>query len=934
MATEESRASSRTQRCGSSAAVPPPAVDAPAEHDDAMSSTDLSSEPSANGASSRPAPRRRPTASRGLPFVIQMHSATHLHYDFRLGWGGVLKSWVIAKGPSYNPQERRLAVQVEDHPSEYGGFEGAVLEGHVGAGTVMIWDQGSWWPQLGSENVNACLRSGHLKFELGGSKMRGKWALIRIGPDTQDPNATPHWLLIKERDKYERGPGDRPITDERPNSAVTGRSLQQIAAARDHFWPPGASCPVDSPGHTGAPADSPAGPSAPRTPGTRPVRLNDLPSEPQPDFIPPQLAMETTTIPSAGDWIHELKLDGYRIQARKSGSQVTLMTRKGADWTHRMPSIAASLAQLPTRACTLDGEVVALGENGNSSFAQLQAAFQHPEDHPLTYFVFDILHLDGHSTRNLSLRQRKELLHQLLPSNSESLRLTQEFPGQGVEAFRSACTQQAEGILSKRADAPYRGVRSSDWLESRCLHEQDLIIAGFTLSSEGPDRIGSLLLGYYPPVQRGPRKARSLIYAGRTGTGFSQGLRRELLHQFVQIRVPECPFATIPRDNPRNVYWVQPVMVAQIRFSSWTSDHLLRQAAFLGIREDRPASAITLNPATSAVEPKKATGSSMTRAPRDSASHRSSESLQHFTLPARRSTRMDAVIDPPPTPAEKILYPECGLTREQLAQYYALVAERLFPYIANRPLSLVCCPEGAGKPCFWQKHLSPLAHAGIKTIAIQNKISARSELYVTVETQEAIASLAQMDVLEIHPWGSTSNDLEHPDRLIIGLDPDPDLPWVALAAAAAEVRQRLINVGLESFLKLSGGKNLHIIAPIQPTLNWTELKTAAHTFTLSLERHNPFLYVTRLTKTSRTGKIYLDYLRSQRGATTVAPYSPLARTGAPVSLPVPWSALNRETHPVVSVQDLLVSQLHLRTNPWREFLSIEQQLHPRQIAIQ
>ncbi len=958
------------------------AVDAQLERYRSMRDFSTTAEPSGSGPNTNTFAMRKPTTSRGLPFVIQKHAASHLHYDFRLSWGGVLKSWAIAKGPSYNPQERRLAIEVEDHPLEYGGFEGIIPEGQYGGGTVMIWDQGSWWPQLGSENVDACLRAGHLKFEMNGSKMKGKWALIRMNHAAHGPKDKPQWLLIKEHDKYERGPGDPAITDERPNSSVTGRSIDQIAHASDHVWNSNRADPLESSQGTATKAatkkSAPAKKSPPKPPPAPTINLDELPHERQPDFIPPQLALESTSTPNTDDWIHELKLDGYRIQARKSTPRgkstpnVQLLTRKGIDWTHRMPAVAKAVAALPVHDCTLDGEVVVLASDGNSSFALLQASFQNAETHPLTYFVFDLLHIDGHDPRDLSLRERKDLLATILPSDhaDETIRLSEDIPGNGETVFRKACALHAEGIISKRADAPYRSTRSSDWLKSKCLHEQELVIAGFTLSTEGPDRVGALLLGYYPPVKRGPKTPRHLIYAGRTGTGFTQQARRDLLTQLVKLRVPESPFPRIPHDATRGVYWVRPTLVAQVRFATWTSDNLVRQAAFLGLREDKSATEVTRESPSVAPQPKRASAATHTK-PRAQASH-STASLQHFALPAtkpkspRSKTPMPAKSAPakssprnsasaksvpqkstraksiPPVRAEqpdlrlthpdKILDPASGLTKRQLADYYALVADRMLPYIANRPLSLVRCPQGAGKPCFFQKHVNNYLPPGIKTIDIQDKTSAAPEPYITLDSAEAIVSLAQMNVLEIHPWGSTNDDLEHPDRLIFDLDPDAELPWLTVAAAAAEVRQRLKNAGLESFLKLTGGKGLHVVAPIQPTLTWAELKTAAHNFVLSMERDNPDLYLTKMTKSSRAGRIFLDYLRNQRGATAVAPYSPRARAGATISLPLPWTALTRDEHPVLSVFDVVANHAKLRPDPWKTLLTTHQQLHPKQFA--
>jgi bifunctional non-homologous end joining protein LigD len=983
------------------------AVDAQLERYRSMRDFNTTAEPSGAGPNTNTFAMRKPATSRGLPFVIQKHAASHLHYDFRLSWGGVLKSWAIAKGPSYNPQERRLAIQVEDHPIEYGGFEGIIPQGQYGGGTVMIWDQGSWWPQLGSENVDACLRSGHLKFEMSGSKMKGKWALIRM--DSHHANGSsskekPQWLLIKEHDKYERDSTQPAITDQRPNSSVTGRSIDQIAAAQDHIWNSNHDDPLKSaPAPTAAtkkaaPAKKSATAKSPKPKPVPAISLDGLPHEHQPDFIPPQLALETTSTPDTDDWIHELKLDGYRIQARKStprgkSPSVQLLTRKGIDWTHRMPTVARAVARLPAQDCTLDGEVVVLATNGNSSFALLQASFQNAETHPLTYFVFDLLHIDGHNPRDLSLRERKQLLANLLPAPAangdadETLRLSEDIPGNGETVFREACALHAEGILSKRADAPYRSTRSGDWLKSKCLHEQELVIAGFTLSSEGPDRVGALLLGYYPPVKRGPKTPRHLIYAGRTGTGFSQKLRRELLSQLVKLRVPESPFERLPHDATRRVYWVRPTLVAQVRFATWTSDNLVRQAAFLGLREDKPATEVTRESPVIAPQPKRAHSSKSTK-PRTHATHRA-ETLQHFVLAATQpkpsqskapkpmptksasaksaSTKSAFIKSPsanrtssngaksnaatpatpksnPPKPTlavragrlthpDKILDPTSGLTKQQLADYYAAVADRMLPYIANRPLSLVRCPQGSSQPCFFQKHVNNWLPPGVKTIDIQDKVNATPEPYITLDTAEALISLAQMNVLEIHPWGSTNDNLEHPDRLIFDLDPDADLPWLTVAAAAAEVRQRLKNAGLESFLKLTGGKGLHIVAPIRPTLTWAELKSAAHTFVLSMERDNPDLYLTKMTKSSRVGKIFLDYLRNQRGATAVAPYSPRARAGATISLPLPWTALTRGEHPILTVHDVAANHTKLRPDPWKALLTTHQQLHPKQFAV-
>jgi bifunctional non-homologous end joining protein LigD len=901
-----------------------------------MRDFDITAEPAGG---TRASSKRR--GATKLPFVVQKHAASHLHYDFRLGWNGVLKSWACAKGPSYYPKDRRLAVEVEDHPIEYGGFEGIIPRGQYGGGTVMVWDQGTWLPQLGYENVTGALREGHLKFTLEGTKLHGKWALIRMTPRDDKPSSKPNWLLIKEHDPFERGPNQPAITDEAPNSAVTGRSLEQIAAEEDHVWN---SKDTAKPGQAWHRKNSSSSKKSvilsegsqlhrepqPKDPdATRPAKtagpfstadLKKLPREPQPGFLSPQLALEATAPPATGDWLHELKLDGYRIQARKSGKQVQLLTRKGLDWTHRMTSVAKAVAALPVHDATLDGELVVLGPDGNASFAALQASFQDGESHPLTYFAFDLLHLDGHNTRDLPLRQRKQLLTSLLPQEDETLRLSEDIVGDGASIFQHACKLHAEGIISKRADAPYRSARNASWLKSKCLREQEFVIAGFTPSTEGPGRIGSLILGYYETAGHAKAKPAKLIYAGRTGTGFTQKLKRDLHKQLTAIQAPDSPFASIPREARRGVTFVEPKLVAQVRFATWTADNLVRQAAFLSLREDKPAPEVTREEPTVAPTPK--------HTATHSATHRA-----HPTTQAAKTTKpLPSSLLPLPlhlTHPDKVLDPASGLTKRQLADYYATVAEHMLPHIAGRPLSLVRCPEGSGKPCFFQKHVNAMLPKGIGSVDVPDKKTGKPEPYITLDNVEALVGLAQMGVLEVHPWGSRNVDLEHPDRLIFDLDPSETVPWPTLCAAAAEVRKRLKRAGLESFLKLTGGKGLHIVAPIEPTLTWAELKSAAHNFVLSMERENPSLYLTKMSKSARKDKIYLDYLRNERGATAVAPFSPRARPGAHVSLPLPWSALKEGQLPVFAVHDLADWKQRLRSDPWKAMLSIRQRLDPK-----
>jgi bifunctional non-homologous end joining protein LigD len=846
-----------------------------------------------------------------LPFVVQKHAATRLHYDFRLGWNGVLKSWAVTKGPSYYPGDKRLAVEVEDHPWEYREFEGTIPKGQYGGGTVMVWDTGDWTP-LG--DVDQGLKDGHLKFELHGKKLKGNWALVRMHGVAEGSGKT-NWLLIKEKDRFARDSRDEAITEEEPDSAVSNRTMEEIAAKADRVWNSAGRGTRESRKNAadGSKGEALAVGQRGLAHANRAPVIRGAPRERFPGFVSPQLAQQASSPPSGDDWVHELKLDGYRIQiqirsggrSRVNARSVRLLTRKGIDWTACMPDIAAAAGKLNVKNAILDGEAVALDKRGVSNFADLQAAFQERGERYITYFAFDLLHFDGRNIRALPLTERKRILSRLLDSTGEDspLRLSEDLTADGAEVLRKACDLGAEGIVSKLASAQYTSGRSGAWLKLKCHIEQEFVIGGFTLPSKGTVGIGALMLGYYEDGK--------LLYAGRSGTGFTQATHRMLRAKLERLARKDSPFVEVPRKMRRGAHWVKPDLVAQIAFSTWTRDKFVRQAAFKGLREDKPAMEVVRESVDTAKEAKLSVSRQGGKA--------SAQSL-------RGSGGATPIKDLAITHPDKVLDTESGMTKRQLAEYFSEVAEHLLPHIADRPLSVVRCPNGTSKSCFFQKHVGPGLPSGVKSVSIRDRKSQRKEDYLTVDSTKGLIGLAQMGVLEIHPWGSHNDSLEKPDRIVFDLDPDLTIKWKTLADAAHEFNRRLATIGLESFVKSTGGKGLHIVVPIRPDRDWPAIKKFAFGFVLELERENPELYVTKMAKATRKNRIYLDYLRNDRGATSVAPYSPRAKSGAPVAMPLRWSELNVPKPPTFHVSDLTKWKARLRHDPWVEMLRMKQEI--------
>jgi bifunctional non-homologous end joining protein LigD len=888
------------------------AVDEQLERYQSMRNFSITQEPSGKSST-----KTAKTKSSELPFVIQKHAASHLHYDFRLGWNGVLKSWAVAKGPSYFTGDKRLAVQVEDHPIDYGGFEGIIPKGQYGGGTVMVWDQGTWEPQAGHTDVDEGLRTGSLKFILHGAKLKGKWALIRMGGKAANERK-PNWLLIKEHDEFERKETDPNVTEAEPNSVVTGRTMEQIAASEDHVW----NSKDTAKGKAwyrkeSLDSERPAKPTETKIANFGSV-LTKAPKEKMPNFVAPELALQAANPPTGDGWLHEIKLDGYRIQARKDGGRVQLLTRTGLDWTHRMKTIAALVGALPVEKAILDGEVVVVAENGMTSFADLQAAFQEGVRKPLTYFAFDLLHVNGHSTRDLKLVERKKMLERIITGEGEYLRFGEHIETNGEAVFQKACEMHLEGIISKRAASKYLSGRSGDWLKLKCVHEQEFVVGGFTLPSNESHGVGALLLGYYD--------GEKLIYAGRTGTGFTQKTHKVLRDQLDELRQKASAFENVPAEARRGAIWVQPDLVAQVNFSTWTADNLVRQAAFKGLREDKPAKEVRREEPRVAKSPRSTKHASHVA----TAAVAAKVTTAKTKVPAKSSTTSVPVRLTHP---EKILDVESGLTKKQLAEYYWAIAPYMLPHIEGRPISLVRCPDGSSAPCFFQKHVNHLLPPGIGSVDVPDKKTGKIEPYITLSSAEALAGLAQIGVLEVHPWGSRNDDLEHPDRIIIDIDPDAAISWTRLAESAMQIRKLLKKIGLESYVKSTGGKGLHVVVPFVPNYDWAVIKQFAHGFVLQMEKAEPALYLTKMSKAARKDRIFLDYLRNERGATAVAAFSPRARPGAPVSIPMQWSELELAERPVAHVADFEDWKGRLDRDPWKRFFKSLQEITPAMLDL-
>lgn len=796
-------------------------------------------------------------AEEGLRFVVQHHLARKDHYDLRLEWDGTLLSWAVPKGPSYDTHDKRLAVQVEDHPLEYRNFEGTIPKGEYGGGVVMLWDEGYWEPH---GNVDESLSEGSLKFVLKGRRLKGKWALIRLKEKAGE--AKNNWLLLKEKDDYAK---TDPEISELTTSIRTGRNMKEIEKGEDKKLMKNPFSTVDV-----------------------------------------QLAKLVTRVPEGEDWLYELKYDGYRIVAFIEGNNVRLITRNGKDYTKRFQNIAYSLMDLAAgRAMVLDGEMVVTDAKGKTDFQALQNYMKNPRGQNLTYIIFDLLSLDGTDLRKQSLIDRKEKLEALMKASPKNLHYSKHVAGNGKESFLAACQANMEGIVGKKAASVYSESRNGDWIKLKCDTRQEFVIGGYTLSHKKESGISSLLLGVY--------EGKELVYAGRAGTGLTERTMKELEAKFKSIKMANTPFKQAPdvKSNEK-ITWLEPVLVAEIKFAEWTKDNQLRQASFKGLRTDKNPKDIRRESAENEKEPDE-------KRKKEQQPAKEQEKPMTTTNSAGNSIIIEGIKITNP---DKLIFDEPEITKADVVRYYARMAERMLPYAGYRILSTIRCPKGISQSCFFKKHPGS-DNKGIVITPVLNS-SGEKEEYFYIENTTGFISEAQMGTLEFHTWGSRIDNLEKPDMMVFDLDPDEGMDLNTVRQGVRDIKNILEQLSLKSYLKTSGGKGYHVVVPFKPSVEWDAFYAFSKSVAEVMEKKWPDRYTSNVRKGRRKNKIFIDWIRNGRGATSVAPYSIRARKGATVSMPIEWEELDTVAPDGITMTDALIKLGN--NDPWKDFFQNNQRL--------
>jgi len=778
----------------------------------------------------------------GNLFIVQKHEATRLHWDFRLEVDGVLKSWAVTRGPSADPDDKRLAVRTEDHPLSYAEFEGSIPKGEYGGGTVMLWDKGSWEPVEGKSAKD--IEKGHLHFRLDGERMKGEWLLVRM--KSRPGEKRENWLLRKIDDGH-AGTGDM-LVEQGLTSVLTGRTMAEIAADKA-----GTQSLAGKKGSDFAAVMEKAAKHNART--AKPAAKGKASKAKLPTFEPVQLATLVDDVPTGNGWMHEIKFDGYRALIAAKGEDVRVHTRSGLDWTDKFAPLARAFAALDLPPCLIDGEIVAYDKDGNPDFSALQNVLKRGhgaqgEGDAFAFHGFDLLSLEGQDLKALPNIERKERLEALLGHAQAPIHVADHVIGAGEKLFETLCKAGQEGIIAKRVDAPYRGDRTRNWVKVKCTLRQEFVILGWTKSSARGRPFGSLLLGQH---EKG-----GLVYKGKVGTGFDADRLADLAKTMARLE-RKTPAAEVPRSEARGAHWIKPELVAEIAFAEFTGEGRVRHGSFIDLRRNKDAKAVT---------PEKA-------------------------APAPTAASAIRITNP-----DRVIFPESGQTKGDLASYYEAVAPLMLPFAAHRPVSLVRCPQGRAKQCFFQKHDSGGFGKSVHHVPIVEK-DGGAEDYLYIDDADGILACVQMGTIEFHGWASRADDVEHPDRMIFDLDPDEAIDFAEVTRAARDIRKRLSDLGLVSFAMLSGGKGVHVVVPLTPGHDWETHKDFSHRFAEALSQAEPDRFVATMSKAKRKGRIFIDWLRNQRGSTAILPYAARARAGAPVAVPISWDDLAKakDAHP-------------------------------------
>lgn len=904
-----------------------------------------------------PSGRQKVDKSPHLRFVIQKHAATRLHYDLRLELGGVFKSWAVTRRPSLDPKDKRLAVEVEDHPLDYGDFEGTIPKGQYGGGTVQLWDRGYWRP-IGELSAEAQLKKGELKFEVAGHRLNGSWVIVRMKGDRYAGKRT-NWLLIKHRDEYALdAEGAQAVMDD-DRSVASGRPMAAIAAGKGRSpkaFMLNKAGKADAVWHSNRASEDEASQNRrvvarTTTVATKSARAKRAPAASKtrargkkasgkrariPQFVEPELCKPIDRPPGGPGWGHEVKFDGYRLQLRIANGEVTLKTRKGLDWTDKFQAIAAAASDFPN--AIIDGEVAALDANGSPDFAALQAALSEGRTDDLIFFAFDLMYSDDGDRRSLPLSERKGELKEYLAAQEQDarhlIRYVDHFETAGDAVLQSACRMNLEGIISKRLDAPYRAGRVGDWTKAKCRAGQEVVIGGYTQTG---GNFRSLLVGV--------NRDGHLVHVGRVGTGFGGDKVGQLWPKLKKLETKENPFGgkTAPRKGG-DVHWVKPELVAEIEFAGWTGGGNVRQAAFKGLRTDKPAREIVAEkpaeaeavdiaePAPKAARGKSAAKSaaSKTQGKSSRTAARGASAKKHSATTAKSGNGgSNIVMGVPISSADKPLWPHANdgkpVTKLDLARYYESMGEWILPHIKGRPCSIIRAPDGLGKERFFQRH----AMQGTSNLITLVKVFGDHKPYLQIDRVEGLAALAQSAAMELHPWNCQPGKPETPGRLVFDLDPGPDVDFTAVIAAAKEIKERLEALGLMAFCKTTGGKGLHVVTPLADfknnRLQWPEAKAFAQGVCVRMAEDHPDLYLVNMAKKLRTGRIFLDYLRNDRMSTAVAPLSPRLREGATVSMLLNWSQVKAGLDPTRYTMRTAAGYVGKATE-WQDYCDAERPL--------